>query len=414
MASYVTIPQLGMSMIKANIIEWKVQEGDWVDEGQGILDIETEKARFDIEAAGSGFLHILIEHGNELSVGRIVGLIARSKEELEAVRRNPPMPMNITEVRETEARGTSANILPKADAEEDRTVPPAEQEERIRISPSARKVAREHAIDITRITGTGPGGRIQKEDVEKVIASRDAPPATAPTLPQQQTIPLSTMRRTIAERMSMSVRTAPHFWVTAEADMTNMINLRQRLLPLVKEKTGTKLTITDLMVKIAANAVKRHPIINSSFSEKGLISWPEIHIGIATEVPGGLVVPVVRNADRKSLSDIVAIREDIVNRSRRGKLNLDEMTGSTFTLNNVGALGIKCINAIVNPPESAILTIGSVTDRAVVVNGQIVVRPMMDLSLAADHRVLDGGSAGRFLQHVKELMETPALLVLQF
>ena len=186
-----------------------------------------------------------------------------------------------------------------------------------------------------------------------------------------------------------------------------LTKLYQQMGPLVAKDTGVKLTYTDLLIKIVALALKEHPNVNASWTDEGIKVLSEINIGIATDIPGGLIVPVIRRADEKSLAEISADRAALVAKGREGKLTLDEMTGSTFTLNNIGALGIRCIHAIINPPESAILTVGSATERPVVVEGKVVVRPVMELSLGVDHRVLDGGSGGRFLMKVKELIEQP-------
>ena len=178
-------------------------------------------------------------------------------------------------------------------------------------------------------------------------------------------------------------------------------------MPSIEKQTGIKLTYTDLFIKLAVLAIDEHPIVNTSWTEKGIRQWHTVNIGIATDVPGGLMVPFIRHAEKLSLAEIVASRSDLVQRGREGKLNLDEISGSTFTLNNVGALGIKCVDAIINPPESAILTIGGIIERPVVISGKIVIRPVAELSLGADHRIIDGASGSRFLHHFKELVENP-------
>ncbi|MBI2859063.1 MAG: 2-oxo acid dehydrogenase subunit E2 [Chloroflexi bacterium] len=412
MALYISIPQLGMSMTRADVVGWKIKEGQWVEAGCGVVEIQTEKVATEVQATAPGFVHIWLQRGDDVPVGRVIGVLAESQEELKNLQRNPPKVMSITELQEAGPPGLDAGEAVAGDqrragTEGFETRPGTGEGERLRISPLARRMAKEHGIDVTRVAGTGPGGRIGREDIEKAIEANKAAPPSSLREKDMRVVPLSAMRRTIAERMSLSVRTAPHFWVMAEADMTNLLELRERLLPTILEETGARLTLTDLIIRIVVEAIKEHPYANAFFTDSGITLSSDVHIGVATEVPNGLIVPVIRGADVSTLPELVTRRADLVKRCREGRLDPGEVTGSTFTLNNVGAVGIKSINAIINPPESAILTTGSITRRPVVVGEAIVARPMMDLNLAADHRVLDGGSAGRFLQCVKELIENP-------
>ncbi len=401
MAIKVIMPKLGLTMTEGTIKEWRKKEGEQVSKGEILYVLETEKVTFEVEAPESGILgKIVAKVDDVVPVGGIVAYILQPGEKLTDI----VEPAGVAEVKAVEVKVPEVS---KPAAEK------AKMPQEVRISPLARKIAEEHNINVSTIKGTGPEGRIVKEDVLRAVEEKKAAAAmpAAKETAEGIVVPLSSMRKTIARRMAESFQTAPHFWVTDEADTTDLKKLHQQMSPLIEKEAGVRLTLTDLLVKVVAKALKEHPHVNVSWTEEGIKIFSEINIGIATDVPGGLIVPVIRNADEKSLAEIATVRADLVARGRAGKLRLDEMMGGTFTLNNVGALGIRCINAIINPPQSAILTVGSITDRPVVVKGEITVKPMMDMSLGADHRTLDGASSGRFLRRVKELIDDPALLL---
>ena len=228
---------------------------------------------------------------------------------------------------------------------------------------------------------------------------------------EDKVVPLTGMQRTIARRMSQSVQTAPHFWLTVSTDVSELNLVREKLIPDVEGKTGVRVTLTDLLVKISATALRDHPVINTTWTNDGIRFIDDVNIGIATSVEGGLVVPVIRHADKKSISEIAVVRAELVEKARAQKLMPDDLTGGTFTLNNLGMFGVENANVIINPPESAILLVGSTVDKAVVKDGNICVKPMMSLTLAIDHRVLDGVTAARFLNRVKEIIEKPMFLL---
>lgn len=404
MAIPITMPKLGLTMQEGTIKEWKKKEGEEVKKGEILYVLETEKVTFEVEAPSSGILgKIIAKVDDVVPVGGIIAYILQPGEKASDIPSTAAPPA---------AKVETAVPVPAAAAPIEKTVIPGD----VRISPLARKIAEENNVNVSTIKGTGPEGRITKEDILRAIEEKKAAPARpAPkesAAAGAKVIPLSPMRKTIARRMSESFQTAPHFWVTDEADATDLKRLHKQLAPLIEKEAGVKLTLTDLLVKLVAKALKEHPNVNASWTEEGIKIPGEINIGIATDVPAGLIVPVIRDAGNKSLAQIAKTRADIVTRGREGKATIDDMTGGTFTLNNVGALGIRCINAIINPPQAAILTLGKIADRAVVVNGEITVRPMMDLSLGGDHRVLDGGASGRFLARVRELIESPAIMLL--
>ena len=401
MPTAITMPKLGLTMTEGIVIEWKKKEGEEVEKGEILYVLETEKVTFEVEATESGILgKVVAREGDVVPVGGIVGYILQPGEK----------PSDIPEPAAEVKAETPEVQAPTGPAKPDTRK--ADISKKAKISPLAKKIAEEHNIDITAVEGTGPDGRVVKEDVLRAVEEGKTA-VKSPVAEEQpadgKQIPLSSMRRTIARRMTESFQTIPHFWVHTEADATGLIELQKQQAPLIEKETGIKLTYTDLLVKIVAAALKEHPNVNASWTDAGIRILSEINIGIAIDIPGGLIVPVIRRADEKSLAEIAAARADLVTSGREGKVNLDDMKGGTFTLNNVGALGIKCIDAIINPPESAILTVGRSTDRAVVIQGEITVRPVMDLSLGVDHRTLDGASGGRFLHRVKELIEDPVL-----
>ncbi len=410
MAEYIAIPKLGMSMTEATLVEWKVKEGDQVEKGDIVLLIETEKTQWEVEASVSGFLHILVEEDVKAPVGRVVGLIAETKEELEALQKEP-------------AREIFTTVTETAEAPPVEAAPPAavraEEGRRLRISPVARKMAEEHMIDITTITGTGPDGRIVREDIEKAIEVKKmgVPPAEAyegKTL--RTTVPLKGMRRAIAEHMHRSLSVAAQLTAMGEIDMTELIKRRNALVE-QEETIGARITYTDIFVLAIAKALKENPIVNSSLIENEVKVWEDINIGVAVAleggVEGGLIVPVLRNADQKSLVEINREVRALVEKARTGKLMPDDVSGGTFTLTNLGAFGggWGFGTPIINQPQSAILGTGAITDRPVVREGQIVIRPIMTYSFTFDHRVVDGAPAGIFMARVTQLLENPDLFL---
>ena len=404
MAAYITIPKLGQVATEATLVEWKAKEGDWVGKGSVVLEIETEKIKSDIEAEASGFLHILVEEGAKAPVGRVVGLIAETREELEALQKEPPKEIFTTvgEVEEMPARAGGAE-----------PVAGTQPGEHIRISPVARKMAEEHMIDITKVVGTGPAGRIVREDIEKAIAAR----GKAGVTPEQgkrvkATIPLKGMRRAIAEHMHRSLAESAQLTAMGEIDMSELIKLRKGLL--AREDVSTKITYTDIFVFAVAKVLKEQPMVNSSLIGNEIKVWEDINIGIAVALEEGLIVPVVKNADQKSIVEISQGVRTLAEKAREGKLTPDEVTGGTFTITNLGAAGAgwRFETAIINPPEAAILGTGGIADRAAVRDGQIVIRPLMTYSFTYDHRIIDGALAVQFMARVIELLETPGLLSL--
>ena len=413
MVNNIIIPKLGTLKTNATLVEWKAKEGEKVEKGRVVLGIETRKIKFDIQAEVPGYLHILVNEGVKAPVGTVVGAIAADPEELEALRKESPKTVDTTTAK-LEASASNPAI-------EIRSVVMPERRDGIRISPVARKMAEENMIDITRVAGTGPGGRIVKEDIEKAMAAKASAQAdkSSPETEVNQekrvkyTIPLKGMREAIAEHMHRSLSVSAQLTAMGEIDMTELIKLRQNFL--AKENIiGTRITYNDIFVFIVAKVLKEKPIVNASIIENEIKVWDDINIGVAVAIEDGLIVPVIRNADRKSIAEISKFSKDLVEKARTGKLMPDDVSEGTFTITNLGAAGAgwRFETSIINQPESAILGIGGITDRAVVRDGQIVIRPIMTYSFTYDHRVIDGTLAVQFMSRAIELMENPTLLLL--
>jgi pyruvate dehydrogenase E2 component (dihydrolipoamide acetyltransferase)/2-oxoglutarate dehydrogenase E2 component (dihydrolipoamide succinyltransferase) len=413
------------------LTEWVVGEGGQVAQGDVVLRVETQKIKFDVEADVAGLLHIVVGEGSVCPMGTVVGVIAGSREELEKVQREMPRATSGTPATET----PSSRPGPGGHTGEGTSGP--RERGSIRVSPVARKIAEEHMIDVTTIVGTGPDGRIVREDVEKALATRAfltekaaAPGTTAPVQMQTQageaveqaafdgkavkyTIPLRGMRRAIAEHLHRSLADSAQLTAMGEIDMSKAIGLRKEFLAR-ESATGTKVTYNDIFVFALAKVLREKPIVNSSILGDEIKVWDDINIGVAVAVDDGLIVPVVRNADRKSISEISRITKDLARAAREGTLVPDQVTGGTFTITNLGAAGAgwRFETSIINPPESAIFGAGGITDRAVVRDGEIVIRPIMTYGFTYDHRVIDGALAVQFMARVVDLIENPALFAL--
>jgi pyruvate dehydrogenase E2 component (dihydrolipoamide acetyltransferase) len=295
---------------------------------------------------------------------------------------------------------------------------PAQNGDRVKASPLARRIARERGIDLATLTGTGPDGRIVAEDVERPAPTAPAPApavspepkAAAPAAPVAaagdiESAPLSTIRRTIARRLTAAWE-VPVFVLTVSVDMTPANGLIERAREL---NPDVRITITDLLAKVCAQALMRHPDVNVQYTAEAMLRFPSAHIGIAAAAPQGLVVPVIRSVERLSLSETAQHRAEVIGRARENKLQQGDLEGGTFTISNLGMYGVEQFVAILNPPQAAILAVGATEDRAVVVDGELVARPMMTLSLTVDHRAVDGAPAADFLRTVKTFLEEPAL-----
>lgn len=420
MAGNIAIPKLGMSMREATLIEWLFNEGEQVNEGQTVLIIETEKTKWEVEALGSGLLHIAIETDTTQPVGQVVGFLAENPDELETLQKDTGAPPAVA-VEETE----KPEAAPAASS-----APSSGGEKRVRVSPVAKRMAQEQGIDLASVAGSGPGGRIVKEDIEKAIENKGKAPA-APSAGQapaareydgkkvKASIPIkSGMRKAIAEHMQRSLAISAQLTLTGEIDMTEIMRLRAEFLK-QEETLQTRITYTDIFVLAITRALQDNPGVNSSLAEDEIIVWEDINIGIAVALEGdeylggGLIVPVLKNADKLSLAEISRAAKPLIAKAREGKLMPDDVSGGTFTLTNLGVAGggYGFGTPIINQPESAILATGAISDRPVVRDGEIVIRPIMACSLTFDHRVVDGYPASVFLSRLTELLENPLLLL---
>ena len=411
MAVSIAIPKLGWGTEPLKLVEWKAKEGNWIEQGEVVLVITTEKITSDVEAEASGYLHILVEEGNEAPIGSAVGLIVKTKEELETIQREPPREITPT-VAESKETPPAGAIPVQAAAP---AVAKTREGERIRISPVARKIAEEHMIDIASIAGTGPGGRIVREDIEKAIEAGkkvEVTPVVYQGKKVKSTIPLKGMREAIAEHMHRSLSISAQLTSMGEIDMTEVVKLRETLVSQA-EAIGARITYTDIFVLAIAKLLKDNPIINSSLIDNEIKLWENINIGVAVALEEGLIVPVVKDAGKKSLVEISQTIRTLGEKAREGKLVPDDVTGGTFTITNPGALGggYRFETAIINQPESAILGTGGIVDRAVVRDGQIVIRSIMTYYLTYDHRVINGAEAAKFMANMTRLMEKPKSFV---
>ncbi|MEJ5378113.1 MAG: dihydrolipoamide acetyltransferase family protein [bacterium] len=403
MDTEITIPKLGMTMKEATLARWNKANGDWVEEKEVILVIETEKITYEIEAPHAGYLTILEPEGKLLPVGARVGILSQEKP---LAAPEPPLA--------TEAQPPPEPVsLPP--------VPPEVPGSRIKASPLARKLAREHGVDLKLLRGSGPGGRIVRADVLRFLEARPSEVTgkePTPALPEGpkgvRAVPISGMRRQIMEHMHRSLQETAQMTLTREVDATQLVSLRQSLSQRYQAE-GIRISYNALLVKMAARTLRAHPWVNAVLEAEQLIHLEDINIGVAMELEEGLIVPVVRNAHGLTILEIEKTLQGLFERARTKRLLPDEIRGGTFTITNLGHLGIDAFTPILNRPESAILGVGRIIEAPVAVRDEggprVEFRNRMMLSLTVDHRILDGAPAARFLGSLAQLIENPILLV---
>ena len=422
MVTIIEMPKLSATMEKGKVVQWYKEEGDDVEKGEILFEVETDKANVEIESYADGFLRkVLVEAGVEVPVNTSIALIADSMDEnIDATVESGP-----EKTPEANEPAPAAADLPPS-----KPAAGSDAERRIiKISPLARRLAKEHGLDIESLVGAGPEGRIVKADVLKAAEKKkqksaaapspaappalSAPPAAAPPVADTgdayQDIELTKMRKVIAERLSESKRTAPHFYIDMTTDATALMQLRGDLVKKA-ERLGTKVTYNDIVIKLVSQALKEMPTVNASYQGDRIRVHRPVNIGVAVGVDEGLIVPVIKDVDRKTISEISLEMKALAEKARNKKLLPEDYTGGTFTVTNLGMFGVETFHAIINPPESAILAVSSLIKKPVVVDDEIRVRPCMTISLSIDHRVIDGVLAAKFLGRVKELIETPYLL----
>ena len=425
MSSNVTLPRLGQGMETGTIVRWLKSEGENVEKGEPLYELDTEKVTQEVEAEASGvLLKILAGEGEEIEVGKAIAVIGQEGEDIsaESVDSADGEAEDPTKVTEEEAAEEGEPAPAREEEreqvrEDEESAPEPEVPEqrqnggRIKASPLARRIARERGIELSALRGTGPEGRIVAEDVERASATgaAGAPATAAAPAPtgEVEVVKLNQMRKTIARRMTEAWE-APAFQITMSADMSASIRLREALLAQVKEG-GVRPTYSDILTKVVALALMRHRDVNAHFAGDSVQLFPTANIGIAVAVPHGLVVPVIAGCERLTIPEIAAARSDIVSRTREGKLRAEDLEGGTFTISNLGMYGVESFTAVLNPPQAGILAVGTIEERAVVVEGDLEIQPRMDMTLTIDHRSVDGATASEFLATVKSFLEEPGL-----
>jgi pyruvate dehydrogenase E2 component (dihydrolipoamide acetyltransferase) len=421
MISKVVLAKLSPTMEEGTIVKWSKKEGDAVKVGDVLAEIETDKANMEMEALGAGILRkVLVPAGGKAPVGALIGVIADEAEDItgllaeaEKARAAAPPPAATP----APAAPTPVASPPPAPPAPPPPVPfPPTAGGRVKASPLARAMARDRNLALEAIPGSGPGGRIVKRDVEGYTArpasarvpTTPPPGPPVPSVAPGTEIPLSSMRRTIARRLSESKVQAPHFYVTVEVAMDAATSLREQLL----RAREIKVSYNDLVVKACALALTRFPTVNASWTGETIKTHADVHVGVAVSIPDGLITPVVRNADRKHVVEISREIRDLAARARSRKLKPEEFAGSTFTISNLGMFAVEEFTAIINPPESCILAVGSVRRVPVVEGDRVTVGQRMKVTLSSDHRAVDGVLAAQFLGEVRRQLENPVSLLL--
>jgi len=368
------MPRLSLTMKEGTVVQWFKKEGEMVQKGEPLVEVLSEKVTYDVEAPESGVLRrIIASEGSDVPVDQVIGIVAAADEHI-IEERIPAPPAPTQEIEEV----TRAVLKPDA------------VRERIPASPAAKRLAKELRVDLTQVRGTGPEGRIVEDDVRRSAEQRGL------RLRVKEVVPLTGIRKTTAERLTLSAKTAPHSAIVMELDMTNASEFQRE----------TQFSYTEMLIKAVAKALLDHRLLNATLEGEQIKVFEDINVGVAVTTENGLVVPVIRNADKKSLSEISSVLKELVEKARQGKLTREDLTAGTFTITNLGMYGVDVFFPIINPPETAILGVGRVVDKPVAVDGQVTIKPLMQLSLVYDHRIVDGAPAARFLQTVKQVLET--------
>ncbi|QOQ55819.1 dihydrolipoamide acetyltransferase family protein [Bacillus amyloliquefaciens] len=397
MAVKVVMPKLGMAMKQGEVSVWNKKVGDQVEKGESIASINSEKIEMEVEAPESGtLLHIKVKEGEGVPPGTAICYIGENGEK----------------VQEKEAPASENAGEPQAEPE---TIPAPkagkERKHRVKISPVARKMAEKAGLKIDTLNGTGPGGRIVKADVIKAMKTEAEPRSSVQTA-QPEGKPASAMRKVIADRMHKSLQNSAQLTLTMKADITDLVKWQKQLADSAKKRSCVKLTVTHFVSRAAVLALKQHPELNSSYQEERIITYPHVHLGMAVSLENGLVVPVIRDAEKLSFLELADQISTSARRAREGNASGDDLHGSTFSITNLGGYGIEHFTPILNPPEAGILGVGASYETPAFKGDELVKSTVLPLSLTFDHRVCDGAPAADFLKTVKALLEEPAGLIL--
>ena len=420
MATKVHMEALSPTMEEGQLVQWLKSEGDEVSNGDVLAEIETDKATMELIARGDGILReIFIDAGGTAAVGAVIGVIAAADEDISGIAGASGGGGTATAV--AVPPEPAAPEPPRASASSPRATAPAPvlptgpvNGGRVKASPLARRLAEEMGVDLKLVQGSGPGGRVVKRDVEAAKAAGVTAPSVSAWTPdgaEFEDVPTSQMRKTIAKRLVMSIGPIPTFYLTVDVDMSRVLEARKSINAML-EKDGLKVSINDIVLKAVAGALKRHPACNAQWHDGFVRRFNSVHLGVAVAVEDGLITPVIKNAHAKGIAQIAVEVRELAGRAREKRLQPDEYTGSTFSVSNLGMFGIHEFTAIINPPEAGILAVGGIVETPVAVEGAVVVRPRMRVTMSCDHRVIDGALGSRFLQTLQSMLEEPTAILL--
>jgi len=411
----IIMPKMGDAMTEGKVVRWYKRAGEAVKKGEPVLEIETDKVNLDLEAEQDGTIgEVSAQEGQVVPVGERLATVLGAGEKAPEPQAQPQQ-RRVTDKKDSvkHTTGEYAEAIEMKAPRVDRSAPVAAplrvvEGGRPRSSPLARKMASEMGVSLDAIQGSGPSGRIVARDVKNVgpALSRPARAESPRYVGKTEQIPLSAMRRTIAKRLAESTGPIPHFYLTVDYNVTNLMSLRQQMNEIVK------ISVNDFIIKAAALALRHHPNVNASWGDEAITQHGEIHVGVAVSTPEGLITPVIRNADQKSVTDIATEVRALAEKAKNRKLRPEEYQGSTFTISNLGAWGIEEFTAIINPPNVAILAIGVATPQPVAIDGQVVVRDRMKITMSCDHRVVDGAAGAEYLRTLRQYVEQPVRLIL--
>src|SRR5882672_8016429 len=427
MATKVHMEALSPTMEEGRLVKWTKHEGDPVKSGDTLAEVETDKAVMELVARADGqLLKVIVPEGTTVPVGNVVAWIGKPGEKVDGDGTAAPAPKGerstVSGARETPAKPTpSAAPTPAPVPQPVAAVAPADAT-RVKASPLARRIAKDAGVDLKLVQGSGPGGRVIKRDVEAGAAhpSTAGQPSAAP-VPRSvlrapsgvayEDVPLTQIRKTIAKRLAASIGPIPHFFLTTEIDMERAAEAREALNQQLGEEGG-KISFNDIIIKAVALALVQHRACNAWFQEDHIRYWNEVHIGMAVAIEDGLITPVIRNADMKTLSEIGTEARELAGRARNRRLKPEEYTGATFSVSNLGMFDIDQFTAVINPPEAGIVAIGSIVAKAVPEGDRVVVRRRLRLTMSCDHRVIDGATGAVFLKTLKQMLENPLAMLL--